>query len=87
MRPSPAAGSVFGVDLPLPVHANEARALGMAFVHQNLALIPSLSVTENLRLSQLASAADWRISWRAHYSKRRTPALCPKKKPCLAGLF
>lgn len=58
---------LFGVDLPLPVHANAARALGMAFVHQNLALIPSLSVTENLRLSQLASAPDWRISWRREH--------------------
>jgi ribose transport system ATP-binding protein len=58
---------LFDVDLPLPVHASAARALGMAFVHQNLALIPSLSVTENLRLSQLASAPDWRISWRREH--------------------
>jgi ribose transport system ATP-binding protein len=58
---------LFDVDLPLPVHANAARALGMAFVHQNLALIPSLSLTENMRLTHFATAPDWRISWRREH--------------------
>ena len=36
--------------VPLPVPGNLANGLGLAFVHQNLGLIPSLSLTENLRL-------------------------------------
>ncbi len=58
---------LFGADLPLPVRADEAKALGLAFVHQNLALIPSLSLTENMRLTHFATAPDWRISWRREH--------------------
>jgi ribose transport system ATP-binding protein len=54
---------LFGRELALPVSGPTARGLGLAFVHQNLGLIPSLSVTENLRLVRLASAPAWRISW------------------------
>jgi ribose transport system ATP-binding protein len=49
------------VQFPLP--PGEARRLGLAFVHQDLGLIPSLSVVENLRLTDLASRRAWRISW------------------------
>jgi ribose transport system ATP-binding protein len=37
--------------------------MGLAFVHQHLGLIPSLSVTENLRIGDLATRAQWRIDW------------------------
>jgi ribose transport system ATP-binding protein len=59
---------LFDADLPLPVRADEARALGLAFVHQNLALIPSLSLTDNMRLTHFATAPDWRISWRREHN-------------------
>jgi ribose transport system ATP-binding protein len=55
--------SLFGQDLSLPVRAEDAKSLGLAFVHQTLALLPTLSVTENFRLTRLASEPDWRISW------------------------
>ena len=55
---------LFGRDVPLPVPGSRANSLGLAFVHQNLGLIPSLSLTENLRLVRLASTPAWRISWR-----------------------
>jgi ribose transport system ATP-binding protein len=58
---------LFGHDVPLPIQGHRARGLGLAFVHQNLGLIPSLSLTENLRLIRLASAPDWRISWRREH--------------------
>jgi ribose transport system ATP-binding protein len=58
---------LFGADLPLPVRADEAKGLGLAFVHQNLGLIPSLSLTENMRLTHFATAPDWRISWRREH--------------------
>jgi ribose transport system ATP-binding protein len=47
----------------LPLRPGEARTLGLAFVHQDLGLIPSLSVVENLRLTEFAVRRGWRISW------------------------
>lgn len=54
---------LYGEALPLPIPGPEVRARGLAFVHQHLGLIPSLSVTENLYLGQLANADDWAINW------------------------
>lgn len=66
--PEPGARvALFGQDLDLPVHAESAKAMGLAFVHQNLALIPTLSLTENFRLSRLSTEANWRISWRREH--------------------
>ena len=59
---------LFGDDLSLPVQADRAKSLGLAFVHQNLALIPTLSLTENFRLTRLASEPNWRISWRREHA-------------------
>ena len=63
---APDAGSMWvrGQPLSLPMRPNEFRKLGFAFVHQDLGLIPSLTVLENLRLEQLAEARgkvyiDW----------------------------
>ena len=48
-----------------------AQRLGIAFVHQNLGLIPSLSVTENLFLGSFATKQDLSIFWRdLHQSAR-----------------
>jgi ribose transport system ATP-binding protein len=56
---------LYGRLAPLPIPGPRVRELGLAFVHQHLGLIPSLSVTENLRLGRLATAQDWRIDWAA----------------------
>jgi ribose transport system ATP-binding protein len=55
---------VGGQEVRLPLASGEARRRGLAFVHQDLGLIPSLSVLENLRLTDLA-ARRGRISWSA----------------------
>ena len=63
---APAAGGelrVAGRPAPLPLRPDQARALGLRFVHQELALIPALSVLENLRLDELAVARGARIVW------------------------
>ena len=63
--PEPGAELVmYGEGAKLPLPAGGARALGIAFVHQHLALIPSLSVVENLRLGDLAVEDRWAINWR-----------------------
>jgi ribose transport system ATP-binding protein len=54
---------VGGRPVALPLRPGEPRRLGLSFVHQDLGLIPSLSVLENLRLGELAAARGLRISW------------------------
>lgn len=49
----------------LPLRPGDYRRLGMSFVHQNLGLVPSLTVLENLRLVQLTSGKRGFIDWRA----------------------
>jgi ribose transport system ATP-binding protein len=62
--PEPGARiELYGRAAGLPIR--DARHLGLAFVHQNLGLIPSLTVTENLRLGALARDDNWAISWSA----------------------
>ncbi len=56
---------VNGVPVSLPLRPGEFRHLGMSFVHQDLALVPSLTTTENLVVGRLAAANEWRISWAA----------------------
>ena len=53
-----------GQPVALPLDAATFRRLGMSFVHQNLGLVPSLTVLENLRLSQIALGHNTRINWR-----------------------
>ncbi len=52
-----------GRPVPLPLHPGQFRSLGMSFVHQDLGLVPSLSVVENLRVGDLTSKSSWRLSW------------------------
>ncbi len=49
----------------LPLRPGDYRRLGMSFVHQNLGLVPSLTVLENLRLVQLTGGRRAFIDWRA----------------------
>ena len=63
---APDAGelSVDGEPVPLPLSAGQFRELGFDFVHQDLGLIPSLSVLENLRVATIASPPNpWYLSW------------------------
>jgi ribose transport system ATP-binding protein len=76
---APDAGSMWvrGQPLVLPMRPNEFRKLGFAFVHQDLGLIPSLTVLENLRLEQLAEARGrFYIDWKQE--ARQTRALLDK---------
>ena len=55
--------------LPLPVSGAEARKRGLAFVHQHLGLIPTLSVTENLFVGELATSDNWSINWQTLHAR------------------
>lgn len=55
-----------GVPVRLPLRPGQFRDLGMAFVHQDPALLAALTVTENLRIGALARrGALRRIDWPA----------------------
>jgi ribose transport system ATP-binding protein len=78
---APAPGgrlSVGGRSARLPLQPGDARALGMSFVHQDLGLIPSLSVAENVCLDELATARRRWIS-RRRLHERAAEALARLK--------
>lgn len=63
--PDPGASLEIGglsVDLPLP--SSEAYRLGLAFVHQDLGLLPEMTVLENIRIGRFATGAGWHIRWK-----------------------
>lgn len=55
---------VFGRPLELPMRAGAFRQYGMTFVHQNLGLVPSLSVLENMRVASVTATKSF-IDWNA----------------------
>ncbi len=52
-----------GEPVSLPLKPGDFRRLGMSFVHQNLGLVPSLTVLENLRLASLTAIDRSFINW------------------------
>lgn len=65
----PAAGpgptlTLRGDGLGLPLDPTTAVAAGIAAVHQDLPIIGSVSVLENLRIGRFRTGRGWRIDWR-----------------------
>ncbi len=60
-----------GVPVGLPVPAAEAFRHGLAFVHQDLGLLPEMTVMENIRIGRFGTGPGWRIKWK---SERRIVA-------------
>ena len=52
-----------GLPVALPVNIASLRRHGVSFVHQHLGLMPSLTVLENLMLSDLAVGGRWFVNW------------------------
>jgi ribose transport system ATP-binding protein len=55
--------SLFGESVALPMPPGSFRDLRLAFVHQNLGLIPSLTVIENLRIAHITRTKCF-VNWR-----------------------
>lgn len=55
---------VRGEEVRLPLIPGQFRQLGISFVHQDLGLILSLSVLENLFIGEFAERRGWNISWK-----------------------
>jgi ribose transport system ATP-binding protein len=62
---------IHGEPLSLPVPAGAPEKLGLAFVHQHLGLVPSLTVLENLRMNTIASQTRWFMNWRRETERAR----------------
>nr|WP_296773432.1 sugar ABC transporter ATP-binding protein [Rhodococcus sp. (in: high G+C Gram-positive bacteria)] len=56
---------VGGKNIPLPLLPGQHLSIGFEFVHQDLGLVPSLSVTENFVLGEIAASRSVAYSWRA----------------------
>ena len=64
--PDPGARlEVAGRPLPLPLPAGSFRRYGLSFVHQHLALVPSLTVAENLFVGRYATQSRLWVNGRA----------------------
>lgn len=55
---------VAGKELQLPLAPGQSATLGLTFVHQDLGLIPSLSVLENLRVARYQASPLGRVKWK-----------------------
>jgi ribose transport system ATP-binding protein len=62
---------IHGEPVPLPVPPGTTEKLGLAFVHQHLGLVPSLTVLENLRMNTIASQTRWWMNWRRETARAR----------------
>ena len=64
--------SVYGNPVKLPLRPGQFRSLSMDFVHQDLGLIPSLTVIENLYVGELAaSRRRVHINWTSQRRRAR----------------
>ena len=73
-EPDPADGPelrIRGQEVKLPIRPQQFHGLGLSFVHQDLALIPSLSVTENFLAGVLARSERRTIRWRTERRRVR----------------
>jgi ribose transport system ATP-binding protein len=53
-----------GEQIPLPIQPGDRAKHGFAFVHQDLGLVDTISVLENLRVGNFDRRPGWRIPWR-----------------------
>ncbi|HEY3736285.1 MAG TPA: sugar ABC transporter ATP-binding protein [Jatrophihabitans sp.] len=74
-RPDAGELRLAGVAVPLPLTPERSTALGLRFVHQDLGLIPALTVAENFALPQLSAAAARQMTSERSMSRRATDVL------------
>lgn len=63
------SATVGGADVRLPLSRTMASKVGLGFIHQDLGLLDSASVTENLLLGSYRTGLAWRIPWAAEHSR------------------
>jgi ribose transport system ATP-binding protein len=71
---SPEPGGIvrmWGTDMTPPLDPLRIRRLGVSFVHQHLGLVPSLTVAENMLITEDRRRGHWFIRWGADYRALR----------------
>jgi ribose transport system ATP-binding protein len=63
--------AIRGAELKPPIASDELRRLGVSFVHQDLGLVDTMSVLDNLRVGRYATAFGGRIPWRRERERAR----------------
>ena len=63
--------AVGGKPVSLPLDPREPHLLGLSFVHQDLGLVPEMTVLENLRVGSYETGFGWRIRWRRERGRVR----------------
>ena len=63
--------TVSGAPVSLPLDPREPHLLGLSFVHQDLGLVPEMTVLENLRVGNFETRMGWRIPWRRERQRVR----------------
>ncbi len=62
--PDPGAQlEIGGVEVSLPLLPADASRHGLTFVHQDLGLLPDMTVLDNVRVGRFGTSRGWRISW------------------------
>jgi ribose transport system ATP-binding protein len=70
----PEAGATLkirGRDVHLPLRPGQARTLGVSFVHQDLGLVPTGTVLENLGIGQYRTRLGWYVPWKSEARRAR----------------
>lgn len=70
-KPDEGTLEVDGRPVPLPIPLGRSEGIGLAFVHQNLGLLPEATVLENLIAGDHARAGQWFINWQAEAARAR----------------
>ncbi len=79
--PEPGAHiEIAGTAVSLPLSAAQLQGLGVRFVHQDLGLVPSLTVAENLFIDDLTVGSSWLLR-RAAEQRRAREVLAPFGRP------
>ncbi|WFS25644.1 sugar ABC transporter ATP-binding protein [Rhizobium rhododendri] len=55
---------LWGQKMSLPLDPMAIKKRGVAFVHQHLGLVPSLTVLENMRVTALGQKTPWFVNWK-----------------------
>ena len=69
--PDEGSVSVGGAPAKLPMTLKELRRRGIEFVHQDLGLVPTMSILENLRVGRFATGPVGKIRWRHERARAR----------------
>jgi ribose transport system ATP-binding protein len=60
-----------GEPVPLPIKPGEAERLGLRFLHQDVGVVRTLSVLENLRVGRYRATSFGRLDWRKERRRAR----------------